>query len=208
MACAVTQLVERELIRLKFCAIVSTASKFFLPFLILGLTLSTACIQRHSQLEVYDTVPAFTMTTSSGAPFDGKQLRGKVWVADFIYTNCPGPCPLMTSKMHKLQMQVKNDSDVQLVSFSVDPHRDTPAVLNAYAKHFDGPTADWVFLTGNDATTHLLAHDVFRVGDLIGVMDHSTQFILVDKHDTIRGYYSSFDKDDMRKLVTDLQSLR
>lgn len=186
----------------------STSKKFLLPITILGLTLCVACIQRHDQLEVYDSVPAFTMTTSEGSPFNDKQLAGKVWVADFIYTNCPGPCPLMTSKMHKLQMQFKNDPDVQLVSFSVDPHRDTPAVLNAYAKHFDGPAQDWVFLTGNDATTHLLAHDVFKVGDLIGVMDHSTQFILVDKRDTIRGYYSSFDKDDMHKLVEDVQSLR
>jgi protein SCO1/2 len=148
------------------------------------------------------------MTTSAGSTFDGNQLAGKVWVADFIYTNCPGPCPRMTSQMHHLQLQVKNDPDVRLVSFSVDPHRDTPPVLSAYAKHFGGPAADWVFLTGNDATTHLLAHDVFKVGDLIGVMDHSTKFILVDKRDTIRGYYSTFDTDDMHKLVQDVQSLR
>jgi protein SCO1/2 len=167
-----------------------------------------ACVKRESQLPVYENVPAFTMTTSEGSSFDGKQLAGKVWVADFIYTNCPGPCPLMTSKMHHLQLQVKNEPDVRLVSFSVDPHRDTPPVLNAYAKHFDGPTADWVFLTGNDETTHLLAHDVFKVGDLIGVMDHSTKFILVDKRGTIRGYYSVFDTDDMHKLVQDVQSLR
>jgi protein SCO1/2 len=167
-----------------------------------------ACVKRGSQLPVYENVPAFTMTTSEGSSFDGKQLLGKVWVADFIYTNCPGPCPRMTSQMHRLQLQVKNDPDVRLVSFSVDPHRDTPPVLNAYAKHFGGPTAEWVFLTGNDATTHLLAHDVFKVGDLIGVMDHSTKFILVDKRDTIRGYYSTFDADDMHKLVQDVQSLR
>lgn len=110
--------------------------------------------------------------------------------------------------MHHLQMQVKKDPDVRLVSFSVDPHHDTPAILNAYAKHFDGPTADWFFLAGNDATTHLLAHDVFKVGDLIGVMDHSTKFILVDKRGTIRGYYSTFDTGDMQKLVQDVQSLR
>lgn len=186
----------------------SAAGKIRLLFILILLIAGAACVKRGSQLPAYENVPAFTMTTSEGSSFDGKQLAGKVWVADFIYTNCPGPCPRMTSQMHHLQLQVKNDPDVRLVSFSVDPHRDTPPVLNAYAKHFGGPTEDWVFLTGNDATTHLLAHDVFKVGDLIGVMDHSTKFILVDKRDTIRGYYSTFDADEMHKLVQDVQSLR
>lgn len=148
------------------------------------------------------------MTASDGSVFDSKQLAGKVWIADFIYTNCPGPCPRMTSQMHHLQQRVRSDPDIRLVSFSVDPHRDAPAVLTAYAKHFGGPAADWAFLTGNDATTHLLAHDVFHVGDLIGVMDHSTRFILVDQHGRIRGYYSTFDADDMKKLMQDIKSLK
>jgi protein SCO1/2 len=186
---------------------VSVARRAFLPFVISVLIVFAAC-QRHSDLPVYDTVPAFTMTASDGGTFHSQQLAGKVWIADFIYTNCPGPCPRMTSQMHHLQLQVRGQPDVQLVSFSVDPHRDTPAVLNAYAKHFGGPAADWFFLTGNDATTHLLAHDVFKVGDLINVMDHSTRFILVDRKGVIRGYYSTFDADDMQKLMQDLQTLR
>jgi protein SCO1/2 len=187
---------------------VSFAPKFLLSIIILGVIWCVACGQRGSQLPVYDNVPAFTMTASDGRIFDSKQLTGKVWIADFIYTNCPGPCPRMTSQMHRLQLQLKDDPDVRLVSISVDPHRDTPVVLNAYAKHFGGPTGDWVFLTGSDATTHLLAHDVFKVGDLINVMDHSTRFILVDKRGTIRGYYSTFDKEDMQKLMQDAESLR
>ncbi|MBV9082897.1 MAG: SCO family protein, partial [Acidobacteriaceae bacterium] len=69
------------------------------------------------------------MTDSAGRPFDSKELAGKVWVADFIYTSCPGPCPRMTSEMHKLDQQLKADRDVVLVSISVDPDHDTPQVL-------------------------------------------------------------------------------
>ena len=192
--------------------LVSVASKLAAPFALmliaLGLLYSSSCKRAAANLPAYDTVPPFTMTASDGSSFDSKQLNGKVWVADFIYTNCPGPCPRMSSQMHRLQAKVKGDPDVRLVSFSVDPHRDTPPVLNAYAKHFGAPAWDWVFLAGNDATTHLLAHDVFHVGDLIGVMDHSTRFALVDKHGTIRGYYSSFDPADMQKLVQDVHDLR
>jgi protein SCO1/2 len=148
------------------------------------------------------------MTDSEGHPFNSQQLAGKVWAVDFIYTNCPGSCPLMTSQMHRLEQKVEGESDVRLVSISVDPDRDTPPVLEAFAKRFGGPTAHWNFLTGSPQTVHLLAHDVFKVGDLIKTMDHSTKFMLVDKHGHLRGYYSTFDPDGMNSLLRDLQALR
>jgi protein SCO1/2 len=159
-------------------------------------------------LPVYDSVPAFTLTDSFGHVFSSNELNGKVWVADFIYTNCPGPCPRMTSQMHKLQVQVANREDVRLVSFSVDPDRDTPPVLTDFAHRFGGPTPQWFFLTGRPQTLHLLARDAFKIGDLVGVMDHSTKFILVDKHSRIRGYYSTFDAEGMPNLLDDIQRLR
>jgi protein SCO1 len=171
-------------------------------------TFLVGCGGRAAKLPVYDHVPHFQMTDSLGRPFDSNELTDKVWIADFIYTHCPGPCPRMTSQMHRIQQQLNSDPDVRFVSFSVDPERDTPSVLNDYAHHFGGPAADWAFLTGSDATTHLLAHDVFKVGDLIGVMDHSTKFVLVDKRGTIRGYYSTFNTDEMQSLVNDVLALR
>ena len=167
-----------------------------------------ACSSK-SNLPDYGAVPDFHLIDSYGRAFaSAKELKGDVWVADFIYTNCPGPCPRMTSIMHQLQKKVVDDQDVRLVSISVDPDRDTPAVMAAYAKNFQAPMADWFFLTGDRATIHLLAHDVFHVGDLISVMDHSTHFVLVDKRCHIRGYYSTFGADDMPKLFTDLRQLR
>lgn len=167
-----------------------------------------ACASRASKLPVYDAVPRFTMTDSVGRSFDSKVLADKVWIADFIYTSCPGPCPRMTSQMHKLQQQVKGDSDVLLVSISVDPEHDSAPVLNGYAHRFGGPANDWIFLTGSPETVHLLAYNVFHTGDVIGMMDHSTKFVLVDKHGTIRGYYSSLQPESMAALLQDVDALR
>ena len=148
------------------------------------------------------------MTDSEGHNFDSRALEGKVWIADFIYTNCPGPCPRMTSEMHKVQQQVKNDSDVLLVSISVDPEHDSPAVLNEYAHHFGGPANDWVFLTGSPETIHSLAYNVFHTGDVIGKMDHSTKFVAVDKQGRIRGYYSSLEPASIAEMLQDIKALR
>jgi protein SCO1 len=147
------------------------------------------------------------MTDSSGRPFDSKSLAGKVLIVDFIYTQCPGPCPRMTSQMHKIQQEMSNSPGVQFVSISVDPDHDSPPVLDAFAHRFGGPAQNWIFLTGSASTVHQLAHEVFKVGDLIAVMDHSTKFIVVDKAGQIRGYYSTFDAEGIPSLVEDVRAL-
>ena len=146
------------------------------------------------------------MTDSDGHGFQSSQLIGKVWIADFIYTNCPAECPMMSARMKTLSHQV--DSAVQLISISVDPDRDTPAALKVFAAHYGAPTSQWTFLTGTPATVHLLAWSTFHVGDLIGKMEHSTKFALVDQHGYIRGYYSSLGQDGFSTLVHDAQLLR
>lgn len=169
---------------------------------------TVACSDPASKLPSYGIVPAFELTDSLGRPFDSGQLTGKIWVADFIYTHCPGPCPRMTSQMHSIQKKLKGDPDTRLVSFTVDPDRDSPPVLNAFAQKFGGPADDWFFLTGSPDTLHRLARNVFMVGDLIGVMDHSTKFILVDKKRQIRGFYSTFDSEGIPALLRDIELLR
>lgn len=159
-------------------------------------------------LPSYGQVPHFNLTDSTGKAFDSQSLQGRVWIVDFIFTNCPGPCPRMTSQMHKIERQVNSFEDVRLLSISVDPDRDTPPVLDAYARRFGGPTPQWYFLTGTPDTIHLLAKETFKIGDLISVMDHSTKFMLVDKKGAIRGYYSTFDTDGIPSLLSDLNALR
>ncbi len=177
-------------------------------FAFLLILLAAACADPASKLPRYGAVPHFTLTDSYGQPFDSNALKGKVWIVDFIYTNCPGPCPRMTSQMHKVEQKMAKDDDVRLVSFSVDPARDTPPVLNDFAQRFGGPTQHWYFLTGTPATLHKLARNVFMVGDLVGVMDHSTKFVVVDKKMQIRGFYSTFDPQGLSNLLDDVNALR
>jgi protein SCO1/2 len=148
------------------------------------------------------------MTDSEGRPFHGTALIGKVWVADFIYTNCPAECPMMSSKMSRIHKKVSGESDVRLVSFSVDPLRDTPQALKQFGSRYGGATGDWIFLTGTPETVHLLAYTTFHVGDVLGKIEHSTKFILVDKRGDIRGYYSSIDPEGIPNLLNDLDALR
>ena len=110
--------------------------------------------------------------------------------------------------MHKVEQQLNGQKDVWLVSISVDPQHDSPPVLNDFAQRFGGPADNWVFLTGSPETVHVLAHEVFHVGDLISKMDHSTKFTLVDKQGDIRGYYSSVDADGIPALLRDVAALR
>lgn len=154
------------------------------------------------------------MTDSQGKPFDSRALAEKVWVVDFIYTSCPAACPMMTAKMRSVEKKVRNASDVRLVSISVDPARDTPEALIHFAHQYGGPTPQWIFLTGAPGTVHLLAYTTFHVGDVLGKVEHSTKFMLVDKRGHIRGYYSTLrgeeggERDDMNALLHDIQLLR
>jgi protein SCO1 len=176
--------------------------------LVAAAVLLASCIGAGSKLPKYDHVPQFQMTDSEGQPFDSRQLGDKIWIADFIYTLCPGPCPMMTSKMHRLTERLRDAPDVRFVSFSVDPANDTPAVLNGFAHHFGGPSKQWTFVTGTPDAVHTIAFMTFHLGDLISKMPHSTKFALVDKSGDVRGYYSSDGEEEMNKLVKDAQALR
>jgi protein SCO1 len=186
---------------------VKSARKNLLLSFIAGLVL-ISCSDRAAKLPDYGVVPPFTMTDSAGRSFDGAALAGKVWVADFIYTSCPAECPMMTSKMHWVAKQVQGEDDVRLVSISVDPARDTPPVLAGFAHRYGGPTEQWIFLTGSRATVHTLAYTTFHVGDVTDKINHSTKFVLVDKHGHLRGYYSTFDQDGLPAMLKDLAALR
>jgi len=173
---------------------------------VISALLLTASCKRKTNLPEYGVVPPFQLTAQTGQTFDGDQeLRGKLWVADFIYTTCPGPCPRMTSQMHRLQQGV--DKTVDLVSFTVDPARDTPDALAAYAKLYHAAPENWFFLTGPSATLQLLDKNVFKLGDVDSSLQHSTRFVLVDAHMQIRGYYDSSEPDVIAHLLADIHAL-
>ena len=166
-----------------------------------------ACVPHRSALQVYYDVPEFQLVAQDGQPFDSKVLKGKIWVADFIYTTCPGPCPRMTSQMHEVQDAIAKMPDVKLVSFTVDPARDTPPVLAAYAKVHGALPEHWYFLTGPPATLQQLDRDVFKLGNVDATLQHSTRFVLVDKQSRIRGYYDTSESKAISKVIGDIYEL-
>src|SRR5262245_18256439 len=146
----------------------------------------------------------------SGKATRTSALRGKFVVVDFIFTNCAGPCPLMTEAMSKLQAAVKDADDVRLVSFSVDPERDTPEALAKYAERFGADKDRWLFLRAEMPEIREIAYD--RLG-LVGSREqpviHSPKFALLDREGRVRGYYSPMtDGGFIDKILRDLVTLR
>ena len=160
-------------------------------------------------LQVLFDAPQFTLTDQDGKPFSSEQLKGKVWVAALIFTNCPGVCPSMTDKMKALQDAVPS-KDVQLVSFTVDPERDTPEVLKQYARRFKADESRWHFLTGAKDTMFSTAAGLNLAaspaqGDQPIV--HAEQFLLVDADGRVRGTYHSKDDAALKQLTRDAATL-
>jgi len=118
-----------------------------------------------------------------------RELAGQIWIADFVYTSCGGICPIMTEKMRKLQDKLP--AEIRLVSFSVDPDVDTPAVLTAYAKKFGADPNRWLFLTGNRESLFTLSKDGFKLRSwpidggtaLEPITQSGSRFALVDRQD-------------------------
>jgi protein SCO1/2 len=121
-----------------------------------------------ARLPVYGSVPEFSLTDRSGRPVGGSDLRGKVWIANFIYTHCPDACPLQSAQMARLQADFAAEGDLRLVSITVDPARDSPDVLSGYADRFGALPGRWLFLTGDREAIYRLAREGFRLGVMEG----------------------------------------
>ena len=155
-------------------------------------------------------VPPFQLTNQNGESFGSQQLLGRIWIADFVYSTCPGPCPMISTRMGELQKPLR-DTDVRLVSFSVDPRHDTPAVLREYAAKLNAQPGRWEFLTGDEAAIYRLSRDGFKLAANEGEAGepiHSTRMVLVDRSGVIRGYYDATDADAVTRLLADVTHLR
>ncbi len=171
-------------------------------------------------LPVLGTVPDFSLRASSGQNVSRRDLAGRVWVADFIFTRCASICPTLSAHMAKVQtaLNASADTQVQLVSFSVDPTHDTPEVLREYAGRFHADPQRWLFLTGERHTLYGLIGDGFHLAvaerepdedaDGGGLITHSDRFVLVDAQLNIRGYYHGTDDESVQQLLKDLKTLK
>ncbi|PLT34957.1 SCO family protein [Bacillus sp. V5-8f] len=160
-------------------------------------------------------VDSFTFTDQDREPFSKSDLKGKVWVADFIFTNCETVCLPMTSNMAKLQERVKEEglADVEFVSFSVDPEMDTPDVLKKYASTFHVDFSNWHFLTGyGQKEIEQFAMENFKtIVQKPKEQDqviHGTDFYLVDQDGKIIRYYTGLNKIPMDEIIKHIKILQ
>ncbi len=166
-------------------------------------------------LTQYGSVPDFKLTERNGTDVKLAQLRGKIWIVDFIYTTCTDTCPLQTAAMAKLQKEFAAKANVQFVSVSVDPDRDTPQVLNAYADKHEADRQRWFFLTGPRDQVIKLVRDGFHLSvaalpnsaEQSGMIPHSPRFVLIDQQAQIRGYYDSRELEGLARLRNDIETL-
>jgi protein SCO1/2 len=166
---------------------------------------------RNRTIQSYGTIPSFQLTNQNGQPFGSAELLGKIWIADFVFTSCPGPCPMISSRMSELQKPLQK-TDVHLVSFTVDPEKDTPEVLRGYAEKLNAQPARWDFLTGSKSALYDLSKNGFKLAvadgsEEAGVPVHSTRFVLVDRRGEIRGYYEATAPDAVTKVLADANHL-
>ena len=148
---------------------------------------------------VLASLPLFSMTDQLGQPFGSRELGGKVWVADFIFTSCQTMCPVLTQKMAEIARRARHlGPDFHLVSFSVDPERDTPERLATYAARYGVDPHKWAFLTGTLESVQRAVVDGFKIGvdrrktaDDFWEIVHGEHLVVVDRQLRIRGYFDA-----------------
>jgi protein SCO1 len=150
-------------------------------------------------LPVYATLPGFTLTNQNGQTVTPADFRGQIWIADAIFTRCPGQCLQMSGHMKEIQDALSSGQPIRLVSFTTDPAFDQPPVLKKYAERFGARDDRWSFLTGDKSALHRVEVDGLKLSVLDkpaaeqdGANDlfiHSEKFVLLDKLGRIRGYY-------------------
>jgi protein SCO1 len=157
------------------------------------------------RLPIYGQIADFALTNQNGSVVSLADLRGRVWIADIIFTRCPGPCLKMTRQMRELQDGLPPGSQAHLVTLTTDPDFDTPTVLKAYAQRFGADPGRWTFLTGTKVEIAKLAIDSLMLTTVEKKAEerespqdlfvHSTIFVIADKQGQLRGVFETVGKD-------------
>lgn len=172
---------------------------------------------RASHLKVIRHLPEFSLTDQLGRTVTLSSLRGDVWLANIIFTRCPGPCPRMTKQFAEIQSGLPEDKRAKLVTLTADPAYDTSAVLKDYSEWAGADPSRWHFLTGAKKDIYRLALE----GLLLAVQEktpeeqmtsddlfiHSTLFVLVDKKGNVRSFYESTDEGVNERILEDIRLL-
>lgn len=165
-------------------------------------------------LDSIHRIPAFSLSDQQGAPFTETDMNGRICISNFFFTRCKSICPNMTLQLKHLQDTLGVASDIQWLSFSVDPEADSISVMNAYANDYGLKADNWKLLTGNRDSIYHLARLGFFAGDSTGRISPTSEFlhtenvILTDGYRRIRGVYNGTLRVEMDRLLEDIQILR
>jgi protein SCO1/2 len=164
-------------------------------------------------IKKFHKISNFNLVNQNGNNISQEFYHNKIYVADFFFTTCPSICPIMTNNMLKVQEKIKNDPNVLIVSFSVDPKTDSVAQLKKYAKEKGVDDLKWNLLTGDKKQIYDLARKSFFVAEIDKDSDsndiiHTENFVLVDPDKRIRGFYDGTNLDEIKNLISDLSLLK
>jgi protein SCO1/2 len=161
---------------------------------------------------VYHQIPSFRFLNQDSVFVSEKDVKGKVYVADFFFTTCPTICPKMKTQMLRIYERYKDRDEVRIISHSIDPDFDTPNVLKDYAARLQVKAPKWNLLTGNKAAIYQLGQKSYMVSaqedpNEAGGFVHSGAFILVDKNRHVRGIYDGTVEAEVNHLLEDMEIL-
>jgi protein SCO1 len=161
-------------------------------------------------------IQEFEFTDQYGNNFSSSSLKGKVFVAEYFFTTCGSICPKMNVQMQRVQRKFKGNSEVKILSFTVDPKTDTVAQMYRYAINHHAEKGQWYFLTGEKEALYDVARKSFFVlkpaeaenlGDAGSDFIHTNNFVLVDKQLRIRGYFDGTDAKEVERLMHGIEQL-
>lgn len=160
-------------------------------------------------------VTDFAFTDQEGRTITKADVDGKVYIVEYFFTTCKGICPKMNENMSKVYEAYRGNSDVKILSHTVDPYKDTVAAMKAYSLRFDADPEQWHFLTGDKRKLYdaarfnflVTAADDTTLVDISSDFIHTDRFILVDRDSYIRGQYEGTDSVEVKQLIKDIDIL-
>jgi len=168
---------------------------------------------------IFHKIPVFKFLDEDSTWRSNKDFKNKIWIAEFFFATCPTICPIMNSKMKKLNQELASyQNDIQFLSFTINPEHDKPSVLKKYRTDAGITSKNWTFLTGDEAETHILGIKSFltfagKNDEAEGGYAHSGSFTLVDKEGHVRGVYQmtnengKADEGEYKRLKTEILKL-
>ena len=157
---------------------------------------------------LYHRIGSFSLFNQEGVLFSEKDIGGRVYVADFFFTRCPTICPVMARQMRRVYEVFEGHEEFLLVSHTVDPAHDTPAILKEYASRLEVNDSQWIFLTGEADAIYALASQYLSVSmpdsTAPGGFLHSGAFLLMDRQRRIRGVYDGTSEEEVSTLLEDI----